>query len=502
MTLVAFVALALLHVAEGIVSHLHTPKRITAAIEPQAALAREQAVRAPALIPLAREGEEIAQAEHVWGREEEAHGAVARLLQHADPDQAIVLLRRAISGDDQAIDLARALYPRNRKTFIDVVAEEQEKLRQYWAGLSPGDRQGLTSDGTGERGNALEQALRETTRDPLEAPGYLKLLPEELLHCFISNIDAGVAQLPDGGSSLYPLLREELLPVTSLTARIWSSDAPYEVQFDGGYADARDHLNDSFDRAVLAPSLQRFFKSMERRYGTSSDDVQDWFKATLGQPFCRFLTRLPDPLGEPEMRRAWRSVPDQVRVLWSRQLLAEYGVDETCALPPWLPAGNTWFRLSSSPMTDAHYRLIRKHPEWRAALRGLDYPAAARTLTVICHHLGAGSLVQEFRPHLLKPLHSERRFMIGNLIDWGKLRGMLDVEQAIPKALQPSLGSSTGQRGPKPRWHVGRHTTWGSVPASEFRAALRKLADTESDPKRRLRFYELEGLYAENRALD
>jgi len=31
---------------------------------------------------------------------------------------------------------------------------------------------------------------------------------------------------------------------------------------------------------------------------------------------------------------------------------------------------------------------------------------------------------------------------------------------------------------------------------------LRKLADTESDPKRRLRFYELEGLYAENRALD
>ena len=510
LALVGFMGMGLLHVVGQIVSHLNTPKRIAMALDadPDPTEAKEAAPAALHRAPSpprpgrSKGDEDDAQSpEQVWENQQGVHTAVARLLQNADPDQAIVLVKRSIAGEEQAVDLAHALYPQHRKTFTDLVAEERENVRQYWGKLSPADRQELLGHDTGKGADALEKALRQT-QDTFSSPDYLRLMPEELLHCFITNIDSEIDSLADGSCSLYQLLRGEILPVTSLTARIWAIDTPYEVQFDGGYADAQDHLNDSFSNTVLIPALQRFFKNMERRYERAPPETQEWFRDVLGRRFCRFLGRIPNPLEEGDMRRAWRTAPEQVRALWSRQLLAEFDVDETCPLPLWLRASNYWFRLASSPVTEEHYRMIRKHPAWRGPLRGLQYATAARALTAICHHLGAGCLARELRPLLLKPLQKEREIMIGTLIDWGQLRGLLDVEQPIPKALQPSLGSSTGKRYLKPRWHVGHYRTWAKVPTTEFRDALRRLADTEGDAKRRLHFYELEGLYAQNRALD
>jgi len=426
---------------------------------------------------------------------------VSRLLQHADSDQALVLLGRSTGGEEQALALARALYPRHRKAFVDTVAEERENLRQFWGGLAPEERERYQGRTIGNGVDPLEEALRDV-QDPLESPDFLRLIPEELLHCFIAKVDSEIGTLPDSSCSIYPIFRKELLPVTSLTARIWTGETPYEVAFDGEYGDAREHLSDSFDSTVLLPALQRFFANMARRYEQAPPATQTWFKDVLGRRFCRFLQPLPKPLEAVDMRRAWRTVPEQVRMLWSRQLLAEFGVAETCALPEWLPEEDFWFKLASSAIGDEHYRMIRRHPGWRTPLSAFQYPAAARALTAICHHLGAGSLVRELRSPLLTPLREERGIVTGNLIDWGQLRGLLDVEQVIPKALQPSLGTSTGKRPLRPRWHVGHYRTWGDVPPDELRNALLRMADLEGEPERRLRIHALEVLFSRNRALD
>ena len=427
-----------------------------------------------------------------WQDAEIVHKAAGLLLRHNDYDNAITLLKHA--GDDQEAVLAigRSGYEMAVRKRRQSVERELKDIRQFWANLEEKQKETHFA--------REDQAGRKSFDNLLKAPmarvtlGHITTyIPNDMLFCLTANVYVELGKEPGVTDALNLMLLDALLPVDSLNRQLFPK---FEKKKRYAYDDARKVFDRCFNKEVLVPVIRNFLHDMKERIRVSNPELLSWYKDVLGIEFCNALADLElSGATELDMRLLWRHVPEQIRALWSRHLVAKIGQSNAFRLSLHSYSQNYWLREVETPIDEETIRFFCSHPLWLKEMMYFGYKNVLQRLPAILHQLGASDVLELSLNTLKGSLIEEQGLFSSTDFDWLALRRHLDVDETKPAAFYwKGLRARSGR-------HKAQQKNWHDVPVAGFHEGLLFLV-TETESTKQKEFYiRLARLFAANRGL-